>query len=225
MSWRYNGKKTMNWARIYPITIIALFFLVAFPFAYAGQLTIYGEEGGTRVIGTPDSNETQKGEQWHRVYDYPGQQEDENQATLQREQAEIVKKQEDERITTERTLLRRQQEAETEKMEMERNQRGGVAQRPLNPLRFNHGQPLQQQTGRDAVRPSWARPNPAGAANQPRGNVAPVVPRGAINTRTGEYYPPAAGGVTDPRTGTFYKDVGGGFINTRDGSFSPKIGE
>ena len=62
------------------------------------------------------------------------------------------------------------------------------------------------------MRPSWARPNPAGAANQSGGDVAPVVPRGAINTGTGEYYPPAAGGVIDPKTGTSYQDVGGGFV-------------
>ena len=63
------------------------------------------------------------------------------------------------------------------------------------------------------MRPSWTRPNPADAANQSGGDVAPAVPRGAINTAgTGEYYPPAAGGVIDPRAGTFYQDVGGEFV-------------
>ena len=92
-------------------------------------------------------------------------------------------------------------------------------------MKFNSGKPLQQQTGPDAMRPSWARRNPAGEAVRSSEPInAPSAPRGAIDVTTGEYTP-AAGGVIDPQTGTFHQEVGSGCVtNTKTGEFSPKIG-
>jgi hypothetical protein len=112
----------MTMVRVTGIAIIAFLCLIAFSFAYAEEITIYGSEG-TRVIQVPDSTETHasgkpyienpqqpKTETWHL-----------------KEQAEIPNKQEEEEIETKNRQM---------KEEMQ-NKRGGGAQRPLNKYRLN----------------------------------------------------------------------------------------
>ena len=196
----------MNLVRVSQIAIIAFFCLVAFSFASAEEITIYGSDEGTQVIQVPDSPETQ---QWHRVYG-PGEQEAERRQVLERERQEQQKRAEEAQAARESRQLRLEQErikAEQERVEMEQNKRGDVAQRPLNPMEFNYGQPLQQQTGRDAVRPSWDRGNPARGdhggspdegfrpgrdqrnAVSPSGHLLHSVAGGWVDTETGEFIP------------------------------------
>jgi hypothetical protein len=116
----------MTMVRAAGIAIIAFLCLIAFSFAYAEEITIYGSEG-TQVIQVPDSTETHasekpyiensqqpKTETWHLVPNYQGQQENPN-------------KQEEERIETKNRQMKEERQ----------NKRGGGTQRPLNQYRLN----------------------------------------------------------------------------------------
>jgi hypothetical protein len=148
-------------------------------------------------------------EEWTRKYDYPGQQEDENRQRQMEDLIEQQKNMAEQKAYEERKAARERQRQEQAEM----NNREEAAPRSGNPARFNHGQPLQQRTGPESVRPSWSRP---------ARSASPT--RGAINPRTGEYLPPSKDGVINPRTGEFYPPSGKGYVNPRTGEFMPKTG-